>query len=227
MAAVLPFLERVNVVSFHNTDLADEDIAVLGEGLSKGSFRILKLSSNHLTDAGAATLAQLLAGNKTVEELDVSSNQIGDAGATALADLLTKTLRELRIEGNKMGDAGVAALCLGLQANPPAILRFGQNSVGDEGAAAIGALLKSSTTIIEVQLGKNNLTNAGVAVLCEALKANKVSPVHFFAMRWLAAHLSLCSQFSASTYPRTPLAPRVLLPSTRCSPPTASSAAST
>lgn len=174
VASVLPFLERVNVVSFNNTELADEDIALLNEGLSKGSFRVLKLSNNRLTGAGAAALARLLASNKTVEELDVSNNQIDDAGVTALAGLVEQgIIRSLNIEGNKCGDAGLASLCKALAVTPTPVLQLSKNNIGDAGAAALGALVKNSSAIIDIQLNKNHLTDAGVTALCAALKDNK------------------------------------------------------
>lgn len=66
---MLPFLENVNVVSFANTELTDEDVKLLGEGLSKASVHVLKLNNNKIGNDGCATLASLLASSRWSEML--------------------------------------------------------------------------------------------------------------------------------------------------------------
>ena len=175
VAQILPFLENVNVVSFSKCSLTDEDIAAVGQGLAKGSIRILKLQGNHLTDEGARQLATVLATNKTIEEVDVSNNQISDEGATALSALFSgkHPIKRLNVEANKIGDQGVADLCKGLAgASGTVALQFGKNDIGDAGVIAIADLLRSNSTIAEVHLNNNSISDAGVATLCEALAEN-------------------------------------------------------
>ncbi len=174
VADVLPFLENVNVVSFANTDLADEDVALLGEGLSKASVHVLKLNNNSLKDHGAKTLSTLLAAARCLDELDVSGNQIGDEGATALATLFSakNPLKRLNIEANKVSDKGITALATALRNVSLPALKFAKNDIGDAGVAAIASLIKSNSTILHVDLANNSITDAGLQVLCEVLKSN-------------------------------------------------------
>jgi hypothetical protein len=175
VAQILPFLENVNVVSFSKTELTDDDINAVGQGLAKGSIRVLNLPGNHLTSEGAKLLAAVLATNKTIEEVDVSNNQITDEGATALSALFSgkHPIKRLNVEANKIGDQGVAELCKGLAgASGTTVLQFGKNDIGDAGVVAVADLLRANSTIAEVQLHNNSITDEGVATICDALADN-------------------------------------------------------
>lgn len=175
VAEILPFLENVNVVSFSNCELNDEDVNAVGQGLAKGSIRVLNLNGNNLTSEGAKLLATVLSTNKTIEEVDVSNNQITDEGATALSALFSgkHPIKRLNVEANKIGDQGCAELCKGLAGvSGTTVLRFGKNDIGDAGVAAIADLLRSNSTITEVQLHNNSITDAGAATICDALRDN-------------------------------------------------------
>lgn len=171
---VLPFLENVNVVSFANTELTDDDVKLLGEGLSKASVHVLKLNNNKISNDGCATLATLLSGNRNLEELDVSGNAISDAGVSALSALFSakNPLRSLKIESNRIGDKGISDLAAALRSASVPTLKFSKNDIGDAGAAAVASLLKNNSSILHVDLSSNSITDAGVAVLCEVLKTN-------------------------------------------------------
>ncbi len=157
VAEILPFLENVNVVSFSNCELNDEDVNAVGQGLAKGSIRTLNLNGNNLSSEGAKLLATVLSTNKTIEEVDVSNNQITDEGATALSALFSgkHPIKRLNVEANKIGDQGCAELCKGLAgASGTVVLRFGKNDIGDAGVAAIADLLRANSTITEVCAGR-------------------------------------------------------------------------
>jgi hypothetical protein len=113
VGSVLPFLENVNVVSFANTELTDEDVALLGEGL-KASIHVLKLNNNKISNQGCTTLASLLSASRSLEELDVSGNNIGDDGVTALSSLFASKnpIKSLKIESNRIGDKVLVLLFL-------------------------------------------------------------------------------------------------------------------
>jgi Ran GTPase-activating protein (RanGAP) involved in mRNA processing and transport len=171
---VLPFLENVNVISFANTELTDDDVKLLGEGLSKASVHVLKLNNNKISNDGCATLATLLSGNRNLEELDVSGNAISDAGVSALSALFSakNPLRSLKIESNRIGDKGISDLAAALRSASVPTLKFSKNDIGDAGAAAVASLLKNNSSILHLDLSSNSITDAGVAVLCEVLKTN-------------------------------------------------------
>ena len=170
---MLPFLENVNVVSFANTELADEDISILGEALTKSSIHILKLNNNMLTDAGAKKLVELVSSNKSLEEIDVSGNKIGNEGAASLASLFAaKQIKSINIENNKVADAGIGTWCAALKDVSTPILQFSANNIGDGACAAIAALIKDNVSILEVHLDQNSISDAGCATLCKALANN-------------------------------------------------------
>jgi Ran GTPase-activating protein (RanGAP) involved in mRNA processing and transport len=53
------------------------------------SITILRLPHNNIPDEGIRSLAECLASNHTITELDLSGNKAGPAGTKALAALLT------------------------------------------------------------------------------------------------------------------------------------------
>jgi Ran GTPase-activating protein (RanGAP) involved in mRNA processing and transport len=53
------------------------------------SITTLRLPHNNIPDEGVRSLAECLASNHTITELDLSGNRAGPAGSKALAALLT------------------------------------------------------------------------------------------------------------------------------------------
>ncbi|XP_054859096.1 leucine-rich repeat-containing protein 71 isoform X1 [Eublepharis macularius] len=80
-------------VSLRNNDIDDEAAALLGQALSslRSSNKTLvsiNLSYNHITDVGAASLANGLRLNRSLLSLSLAHNRIGDEGALQLAEVL-------------------------------------------------------------------------------------------------------------------------------------------
>ncbi|XP_054825811.1 leucine-rich repeat-containing protein 71 isoform X3 [Eublepharis macularius] len=78
-------------VSLRNNDIDDEAAALLGQALSslRSSNKTLvsiNLSYNHITDVGAASLANGLRLNRSLLSLSLAHNRIGDEGALQLAE---------------------------------------------------------------------------------------------------------------------------------------------
>jgi len=108
-------------------------------------LRVLRLSMNSLTPAGAAALGAALPLLPRLRELDLATNgALGAAGAAALARGLggLGELRELNVGFCGLGGAGVAALAAAL---PPGLVKLGAagNGVDAEGARAAATALQA------------------------------------------------------------------------------------
>ena len=123
------------------------------------------LDNNNITLAGIETLADALAGNRSIERLDLSSNNLGDEGALALARMLALELplQILHVRFNEIGDLGMQALCHSLMWNTTLTsLYVSGNCVTDSSIDAIVALVESNTNLTELGLANNEFTLAGL-----------------------------------------------------------------
>ncbi|XP_069805957.1 leucine-rich repeat-containing protein 71 isoform X2 [Dendropsophus ebraccatus] len=80
-------------ISFRNNQINDEGSRLISQALqslkmTNKNLATLVLSYNHITDLGAAHLAQALRFNRSMLSLNLSSNQIKDQGALALSEVL-------------------------------------------------------------------------------------------------------------------------------------------
>ena len=118
----------------------------------------LSLSSQEITSEQAIQLAQALAENHTITELDIGYNHIGDAGAKALA--LNQTITSLDLSNNDIGDEGAQALALNKTITT---LGLAGNQIGDEGAKE----LAQNQSIITLYLASNHIGEAGAQALAQ------------------------------------------------------------
>ncbi|XP_074023688.1 leucine-rich repeat-containing protein 71, partial [Numenius arquata] len=77
-------------LSLRHSDLGDGGARLVGQNLAppNRSLVSLVLSFNHISDLGAADIAQGLRLNRSLLSLSLANNDIGDAGATSLAQVL-------------------------------------------------------------------------------------------------------------------------------------------
>ena len=111
--------------------------------------------------------------NKQCTELSLNSNNITQRGALILADGLrkNKTLVSLKLNGNQLSDKGVSAIAKILEAANQTLetLDLGSNDITDQGAIDLGAMLKTNTTLTNLDLSMNRLGERGVRYLANAL----------------------------------------------------------
>ena len=88
-------------------------------GRTLASIRVLNLGKNHLTEACAPSIAQLIRSSSTLERLDLKRNDLTNAAATEIAQALpgNMVLRELSLVHNHIGTKGGADLLQALQSN--------------------------------------------------------------------------------------------------------------
>lgn len=100
-----------------------------------------------------STLVESIGSNKSLQKLFLQEVGAGDEGAAKLAALLkTSNLQLLAIANNKVTSEGMTALVEALRVNKSltTIVLYG-NPIGDEGAAALATVIKTSTTLIDVE----------------------------------------------------------------------------
>jgi Ran GTPase-activating protein (RanGAP) involved in mRNA processing and transport len=149
------------------------DLAAALEGNS--AVRVLNLVNNELALEGARGLAQILAHNTTISELDVGANNLGfdkAAPVRALAPALevNTSLRSLRAWSNELKDEGCLELARALQQNTSLTsLDIGTNGITVVGLLGLCQGLQTSQTLRSLDVGGNHLGDAGAIALSQAL----------------------------------------------------------
>ncbi|WP_212831432.1 gala protein [Catellatospora sp. TT07R-123] len=147
----------------------------------------LFLGGNGLGPEAVAALASIVHDGR-VRELYLAANALGDTGAAALAEAVEGLPMTLGLGGNGLTPAGVAALAARLGAwhaldlaRPPSERALGAtaNTVGDDGAAALAAVLPASA-LRRLDLRFTAITGRGAKVLVAAL--NDDMPLRYLGL---------------------------------------------
>ena len=166
-----------------SNQISDEGATALGQALmGNTTLQRLYLYKNKISDEGATALVQAMKGNTTLRHLHLGDNEISDEGATALARLLHRMLsiyacgREITASGNSfVSDKGATALARALERNTTLQeLWLCNNKISDEteGATALARALERNTTLQELWLPNNNNSDEGVTALESLLDGN-------------------------------------------------------
>jgi len=174
LSRTLPAHDETESLSLVNCSLTDATVKPIAEVLEKLSLKVLNLSKNNITSAGAEELARGLAANDTLVELILEDNQIDDAGVQALAQVIASksTVTVFNLNGNRVGAGGAKAfsqLLSNPSRGPLSVLNLARNKLGDEGAAALVPFLKENNTVTKVHLSANGIGDRGAAAIADAL----------------------------------------------------------
>ncbi|KAH1171065.1 NACHT, LRR and PYD domains-containing protein 3-like [Mauremys mutica] len=165
-------VQRLDFFSGHLPGACCEDLAAVLR--ANESLTDLDLGYNYLGDAGVQRLCKgLTHPNCKLQRLGLQGCHLTDAGCADLAAVLrtNQSLTKLELSDNELGDAGVQLLCEGLKQNCKLqSLSLWKCGVTATGCGALAAVLRASQSLTELQLGENNLGDAGVRLLCEGLK---------------------------------------------------------
>jgi len=165
----------IRAILFGTGAIGNEGAASVAAALDDGlALETVYLGCNAIDDAG--TLARAI-GRSSVDALWLKRNPLG-ASAHHLAELVTSgaKLRVLDLYNCELGDDGVAAIATAL-ASPQSQVEhvyLGGNAAGPRAAAALGAMLATSTTLRSLQLSASRFgddTNDAVT-LADGLARN-------------------------------------------------------
>ena len=143
-------------------ELGEDGAEVLAMSLMKNrGLKYLELKDNLIGDVGACALAYGLAGQSDMVLLDLTSNDIMKAGATAIAHYLVgeqEDFVDLIPEDSPLKAAGAP--------KPPSYtletLILNNNTIGDDGAIALGQALLKNTSLHSLQLLLSHERSAGL-----------------------------------------------------------------
>lgn len=121
---------------------------------------------------------EALSADTSVTRFHIEEVKLTDQAAVALAAALTSnsTLRKLDLNGNDVSDAAMVSLCSGLA--PPSAchltrIRLNGGHIRNAGAVAFAAVLRTNTSMIEVDISNNYIGSVGAPALASAVSSNR------------------------------------------------------
>lgn len=163
------------------TDLHDalrhfKETLIMRKGLS------IKAINVALGDPVAEIVAEVVARNNTVAEIDLSRNFLTAKGVGPFSAALrrNRSLCMLRLDHNDIGDEGLTVLSEGLVEHPRlSVLSVASNRITDRGVLALTTALKKSQEVRKrphefsaFELGGNQISDAGAKAVAELIAKN-------------------------------------------------------
>ncbi|XP_032872884.1 ribonuclease inhibitor-like [Amblyraja radiata] len=162
---------KIQILGLDSVGLTDSGAEDLVSALSTNhTVTDLVLSGNKLGDSGVKLVSDALRNpDCKIQTLWLDSVGLTDSGAKDLASALitNHTVTELYLSGNKLGDSGVKLVSDALRNPDCKIQRLGLYSVGltDSGAEDLVSALSTNTSLTELDLTDNSLTDRCVPAL--------------------------------------------------------------
>jgi hypothetical protein len=146
----------------------------LEEEIAKYDLRaFVILSKEHLTDRDMTIVVPQVIVGKQCTALWLQQNEITANGAATIADALrdNTTLETLELSGNRLLDKGIYHLTQTLMMNNSILKKLycGSNGITDRGAQYIAQLLKKNRILTRLDLSFNEIGDRGVGRLATAL----------------------------------------------------------
>ncbi|XP_012625017.1 ribonuclease inhibitor isoform X2 [Microcebus murinus] len=166
---------KIQKLSLQNCCLTEAGCGVLPAVLrSVPTLRELHLSDNPLGDGGLRLLCEgLLDPRCYLERLQLEYCNLTAASCEPLASVLRAKpdFKELMLSNNDIGEAGVRVVCQGLKDSACQLESLKLESCGVTAANCrdLCGILASKASLKELDLGSNQLGDAGLAELCPGL----------------------------------------------------------
>jgi len=176
-------LEEEPTMHLSDRDVTDDDAVALGRCMSiikPEQLLRLYVTRNHLTDKGAAALAQGCADCPNFELLYMQANKIGDGGLIEIAKCMKATpMWQLVLSENVVTDVGVKAFAQSV-ADGKSFLKMktlyldSNEGITDEGVCALAKVLHCMPELEVLALQKCKIGDKGVNALAEAISKGGV-----------------------------------------------------
>ncbi|XP_052407899.1 NACHT, LRR and PYD domains-containing protein 3-like [Carassius gibelio] len=169
---------KLNTLQLNNNSMTAEGCATMISALNAtlSNLRELDMSENKLGNSGIENICHLLENpHCRLERLKLCNCRITEVGYKALASALRSNpshLIELDLTGNDPGKSGVKELCDLLQ-DPNChlkTLRLRDCDLTEKSCSALAAILRSNTSLKDLDLSNNNLQDSGVKILQSGLE---------------------------------------------------------
>lgn len=142
-------------------------------------IRHLNIGSNSLGADGCCQIAEAVRFNRTLNSLSLDMNEMGPRGAAAIATALisNRHLTYLYIPHNNIGDEGLVSICQSLARNKYLVgLDLELNHIGNArsevGMDALGQVLRTNTTLREINLAYNLFSGPAIQRLMDGVSKN-------------------------------------------------------
>nr|XP_048305237.1 leucine-rich repeat-containing protein 74A isoform X3 [Myodes glareolus] len=176
------YLQELNM---SDNDLGLEGARIISDFLQENNSSLwkLKLSGNNFKEESAALLCQALSSNYRIRSLNLSHNQFSDVGGEHLGQMLALNvgLQSLNLSWNHFHIRAAVALCNGLRCCSPPLesnvtlkkLDVSMNGFGNEGALALGDVLRLNSCLVYIDISRNGITNEGASRISKGLEVNE------------------------------------------------------
>uniref|UniRef100_A0A4W3I6M9 Si:dkey-222h21.11 n=1 Tax=Callorhinchus milii TaxID=7868 RepID=A0A4W3I6M9_CALMI len=174
-AALMSSSCRLEKLVLSSNDLTEECCADLISILKTNPIlKDFDLAYNKLSDSGVAQLSNALKDSDCeIQALGLWGNELTECCCTTLSEALkvNQTLRSLDLGDNKIGDLGVEQLCDAIRNSGCKIenLRLHHTGLTDACCETIASMLRTKQSLIEMELGFNNIGDVGLQSLSAAL----------------------------------------------------------
>ncbi|XP_078058256.1 NACHT, LRR and PYD domains-containing protein 3-like [Mustelus asterias] len=175
-----PILHKCQELSLRLNKVGDSGVKLLSAALRNPECKIQKLDldANALTDSCAEDLASALSTNRSLIDLNLGGNKLGDSGVKLLSVALRNPdckIQKLHLSGNDLTDSCAEDLASALSTKRSLIdLNLGENNLGDSGVKLLSVALRNPDCKIQkLNLSLNELTDSCAEDLASALSTNR------------------------------------------------------